>query len=64
MAKQFVLTEAELNQLVDGLELMKLREMDKTGKSAAHRPDIDDLHRTFHYHVVRWVQDGAGHKGR
>lgn len=62
MAKQFVLTEAELNQLVDGLELAKLREDARRG--VVHKQDIDDLHRVFHHHVVRWVQDVAGLKGR
>lgn len=64
MAKQFVLTEAELNQLVDGLELTKLREAAKQTGSVVRNQDIDDLHRVFHYHVVRWVQEVAGHKGR
>ena len=62
MAKQFVLTEAELNHLVDMLELAKLR-ADVRG-SVVNKQDIDDLHRLFHYQVVKWVQDVAGHKGR
>lgn len=62
MARQYVLTDRELDQLVDCLELEKLRAADRTGKSAVHKQDIDDLHRTFHYYVVRWVQDVAGKK--
>lgn len=63
MAKQYVVTEAELKQLIEGLELEKLRAADPTTrKSVVHKQDIDDLHRTFHYHVVRWVQDVAGMK--
>jgi hypothetical protein len=62
MAKQFVVTAAELEHLIQGLELVKLREIDKTGRSVVYKPDIDDLHRTFHYYVVQWVQNVAGHK--
>lgn len=62
MAKQFVVSEAELNQLVESLELAKLRMKENSLSSAA--ADIDDMHRKFHFHVVRWVQDVAGLKGR
>lgn len=60
MAKQFVVTAAELDQLVETLELTKLRL--KEHSSANAKSDIDNMHRTFHFHVVRWVQDVAGHK--
>lgn len=62
MAKVFMLTEAELDQLVENLELTKLRM--KENALSTQASSIDDMHRTFHYHVVRWVQDVAGHKGR
>lgn len=62
MAKVFMVTAAELDSLVESLELAKLRMKDNSlsGEAIA----IDDMHRKFHFHVVRWVQDVAGHKGR
>lgn len=62
MAKQFVLTEDELNQLVNDLELTKLR-MKEYAAPSNHQP-IDEMHRAFHHRVVRWVQDVAGLNGR
>ncbi len=62
MAKQFVVTAAELDQLVESLELAKLRMKDDALSSKA--VEIDEMPRKFHFHVVRWVQDVAGHKGR
>lgn len=62
MAKQFVVTAEELDQLVESLELAKLRM--KENSLSSKSPEIDDMHRKFHFHVVRWVQDVAGHKGR
>ena len=59
MARQYVLTDAELEALVTGLELEKLRLKDRSDQQ---RMTVDDIHRTFHYHVVRWVQDVAGKK--
>lgn len=61
MAKVFVVTAAELDQLVQELELSKLR----LGEHASDekRMVIQDTHRAMHYRVVKWVQDVAGHKG-
>ena len=61
MAKVFMVTAAELDQLVETLELTKLRIAENSLSSK--KSDIDTMHRSFHFHVVRWVQDVAGHKG-
>lgn len=62
MAKVFVVTAEELDQLVDLLELTKLRKID--GSAPEEKSAIEGMHRSFHYQVVRWVQDVAGHKGK
>ncbi len=57
MAKQYVVTEEEMLSLIEGLELTKLRQFDAHAPaSPLHKQDIDDTHRTFHLHVVRWAQ--------
>jgi hypothetical protein len=58
MARQYVLTDAELDALVTSLELEKLRL--KEPGSNGQQMSIDDIHRRMHFHVVRWVQDVAG----
>ncbi len=60
MARQYVLTDAELDALVTSLELEKLRL--KEPAANGQRMSIDDIHRRMHFHVVRWVQDVAGKK--
>ena len=63
MAIQYVVTEAELMSLIEQLELAALRACSSHVENALiHRTDIEDLHRTFHFYVVRWVQD-IGFKG-
>ena len=62
MAKVFMVTAAELDQLVEQLELTKLRHQDNA-RDAKEKFAADEMHRAFHYRVVRWVQDVAGHKG-
>jgi hypothetical protein len=57
-----MVTEAELNQLVESLELAKLRMKDSS--PSINPTEIDAMHRQFHYHVVRWVQDVAGLLGK
>lgn len=57
MAKQYVITEEEMLSLIESLELAKLREMDAHApNSIIHKPDVDSLHRKFHYVAVRWAQ--------
>lgn len=62
MAKVFMVTAAELDQLVESLELTKLQvaELSTPEKKAV----AADMHRSFHHRVVRWVQDVAGHRGK
>jgi RNA-binding protein YhbY len=60
MAKVFMVTADELDQLVQSLELTKLQVAENATQEA--RFIASDLHRSFHYRVVRWVQDVAGHK--
>ena len=58
MARQYVITEAEMLSLIESLELAKLRTMNgHAPKAAIHKFDIDDIHRTFHHVTVRWAQD-------
>lgn len=64
MARQYVITEEEMQSLIERLELAKLREMNNHApQSVIHRQEIDDLHRLFHYVTVRWAQD-MGFDGR
>lgn len=60
MAQQFVVTKAELEQLIASVELAKLRIAENS--TSDKKSDIDAMHRSFHYQVVRWVQDVAGLK--
>lgn len=56
--KAIIVTDVELNALVDRLELKKFQ-----GDYGADRPTQDQLeraHRFFHYHVVRWIQEVGG----
>jgi hypothetical protein len=54
MAKVFMVTEAELNSLRERLELSKLRSIDSTPSQKAA---LDDMHRTFNYHVCTWINE-------
>ena len=57
MARQYVITEEEMQGFIESLELIKLREMDSnTPRSVIHKEDIDSLHRKFHLLAVRWAQ--------
>ena len=59
MAKVFMVTAADLDQLVESLELSKLR---ATEFAPDKKTVADEIHRSMHYRVVQWVQDVAGHK--
>lgn len=78
MARQYVITEAEYQSLLDKLELANLRASntcdpyrhldeawrDLTDKEKqAAMAAIDSIHRGFHYVVVRWAQE-MGFDGR
>lgn len=63
MSIQYVVTPEEMQGLIDSLDLARLRERDNHApNSVVHKQDIDNLHRTFHFYVVRWTQ-AMGHKG-
>jgi hypothetical protein len=78
MARQYVITEAEYQSLLDKLELHKLREenvadpyrhlddewRNLSDKEKANvKPAIDSIARGFHFVVVRWAQE-MGFDGR
>ena len=78
MAKQYVITEAEMNSLIDACELQKMREanvndpyrhLDEAWRNLSDkekdncRAAIDSIHRGFHFVVVRWAQE-MGFDGR
>ena len=57
MARQYVITEEEMLSLIETLELAKLRQFDShASMSPIHRDEIESVHRTFHFHVVKWAQ--------
>lgn len=62
MARQYVLTDAEIEALISSLELTKLREQEFA--NAADKQKADQMHRAFHFQVVRWAQDVAGYRGK
>ena len=63
MAVQYVVTAEELQSLIDRLELVKLRkEGHFRGMSNDEIAKLDDMHRSFHFEVVRWVQE-MGYRG-
>jgi hypothetical protein len=64
MARVYQITEEEMQSLIESLELHKLREPHRgyLGPDLSHEernrlePVVNDLHRGFHFHVVRWAQ--------
>lgn len=62
MAKVFMVTAAELDQLIESLELTKLQIAERS--TPEKKVAADEMHRSFHYRVVKWVQDVAGHSGK
>lgn len=78
MARQYVITEEEMNALLDSLELHKLRSenvcnptrhFDDAWRNLSDKekknmePAVDSLHRGFHFVVTRWAQS-VGFDGR
>jgi hypothetical protein len=60
--KVIIVTDVELNALVDRLELKKhdgpsSYEAQNLGMTPAM---FEAAHRHFHYHVVRWIQEVGG----
>lgn len=78
MARQYVVTEAEMIMLIESLELVRMksqnindpyRHLDESWRNLTDKekenvkPAIDSIHRGFHYVVTRWAQD-MGFDGR
>lgn len=60
MMRQYVVTEAELLALIDSLASQKMIQQNVMREGWKDDPNgkrPEDLHRAFHYVVVRWVQD-------
>lgn len=57
MARQYVITEEEMQGLIESLELASLRQRESHApQSPIHKQDIDSIHRVFHSVTVRWAQ--------
>lgn len=60
--KAVIVTNVELNALLDRLELKKLQ--GPSAYEAEHlgmtKEALDSVHRFFHYHVVSWIQEVGG----
>jgi hypothetical protein len=56
MARVYMITEEEMQSLLDSLELSKLRQQNAIEKHAPEWFEIDKMHRSFHFVAVRWAQ--------
>lgn len=57
MARQYVITEEEMNSLIDQLKLKAMQDSGHfRGDDPDKPPNLHDVHRAFHYVVVRWAQ--------
>lgn len=69
MAKQYVITEEEMNGLLDQLKLKEMERANIMRENAPLSPDeqnrLNAVHRSFHMVCVRWAQaigfDGYRH---
>jgi hypothetical protein len=63
MAKQYVVTETEMLALIDQLKLTAMQDVghfrnwQEPKEWGDKPPQLADMHRAFHYVVVRWVQE-------
>jgi hypothetical protein len=64
MAIQYVVTEEEMLSLIDSLKLAEFELKDRPDQfiGANGKPDVNGMHKAFHYRVVRWAQS-VGFKG-
>lgn len=53
--RAIIIDDKDAVALVDSLQLTKLKETHKYSKVLSNQ-DINDLHRVFHYEVVKWLQ--------
>jgi hypothetical protein len=65
VAKQYIVTEEEFMSLIESLELEALRKNNVMREDHTKPPTHADIHRAFHFVVVRWVQKMGfgGHRG-
>lgn len=57
MAKQYVVTEEEMNSLLDQLKLQAMQETNSIMRDDLKKPpSMHEVHRAFHFIVVRWAQ--------
>lgn len=48
-----IIEDKDARELLDRLELAKLRATNYRGNPVT----FEEMHQTFHFHVVRWLQD-------
>ena len=60
--KAIIVSDAELNALLDKLKLESMRDDNHIGRP--NDPTVDAVHRAFHYVVVRWIQSVGGEVSR
>lgn len=56
MAKVFIVTEEEFLSLIDQLKLQTMIADNVMREDYTKPPTVSDIHRSFHYVAVRWVQ--------
>lgn len=55
--KVFLITEADLQKLVDDNEFEKYRTIEDKSKFDDNESLIRKIHRRFHYNIVNWSQE-------
>lgn len=58
--KAIIVSETELNALLDRLELVSLRKATHWPGQKPDSQEITEAHRAFHYEVTRWIQEVGG----
>lgn len=52
--RAIIIDDKDARELVERLELVRFKELHPlTGKQSS----VDEIHRAFHFEVVRWLQD-------
>ncbi len=60
MARVYLVTDEEMQSLIESLELEMMRKQNLGPRESTQA--LTDMHRSFHYVVVRWAQ-AMGFKG-
>lgn len=56
--KAIIISDMDARALLDKLKLTALREAGHLrGTDPDRQPSIEEMHRTFHYVVTRWLQE-------